>query len=215
MKDDPEKLGLQGENYWIYDGYDHDAIYAQRNDLVGGKVTGAYVSYPSMKNPESRGHTAEIIAFMDAEPFIQWENEPWRRRGEDYEQLKERISDALGTFIEEQLPGFEELIEYRELATPITTEHFTNHRNGNIYGLPSIPEKFKAIWLGPNTPIRDLYLTGSDAWSFGIVGAMMSGVLATAVAMRRPWKVMNIMSKAIQYSRQLHSRPSSGTQAKI
>ena len=127
----------------------------------------------------------------------------------------ERISDALVTFVEERLPGFEELIEYRELATPITTEHFTNHRNGNIYGLPSIPEKFKAIWLGPYTPIRNLYLTGSDVWFFGIVGSMMSGVLATAVAMRRPWKVVKIMSEAIRYSRQLHSRPSSVTQAKI
>jgi phytoene dehydrogenase-like protein len=207
LKDDPANLGLQGENYWIYNAYDHDAIYALRNDLVEGKVATVYLSFPSMKNPESRGHTAEIIAFLDAEPFIQWENEPWRKRGEDYEQLKDRISDAMVAFVEERLPGFAELIEYRELATPITTEHFTNHRNGAIYGLPIIPEKFKAIWLGPNTPIRNLYLTGSDAFSFGIVGSMMSGVLATAVAMRRPWKVMNIMSEAIQYSNQLHSQP--------
>jgi phytoene dehydrogenase-like protein len=215
LKSDPSKLGVQGENYWIYDGIDHDAIYAQRNALVEGEVAAAYVSFPSMKNPAARGHTAEIIAFLDAGPFIQWEDEPWRRRGEDYEQLKDRISDALVSFVEEQLPGFEELIEYRELATPITTEHFTNHRNGAIYGLPSIPEKFKASWLGPTTPVRNLYLTGSDAASFGVVGSMMSSVLATAVALRRPWKVMNFMSKAIQYSHQLHSQHASITQTKI
>ncbi|MCK5574089.1 MAG: NAD(P)/FAD-dependent oxidoreductase, partial [Bacteroidetes bacterium] len=139
LKDDPSKLGFRGENYWVYAGYDHDALYAQRNDLAKGRVGAAYLSFPSMKNPEARGHTAEIIAFMDAQPFVAWEKEPWRRRGEDYEQLKERISNALVAFLEKHFPGFQDLIDYRELSTPITTENFTNHRNGNIYGLPMVP----------------------------------------------------------------------------
>ena len=206
LKDDPAKLGLRGENYWMYDGYDHDAIYAERNALVDGKTSAVYLSFPSMKNPEARGHTAEIIAFIDAEPFIAWKNKPWRRRGNDYEQLKEHISNSLIAFVEARLPGFEDLIDYRELATPITTEHFTNHRNGNIYGLPMIPEKFKATWLGPRTPIRNLYLTGSDAATYGIVGSMMSGVLATSLAMGRPWSMLTIMARAIRFSQRLHAQ---------
>lgn len=211
LKDDPAKLGFRGENYWIYAGYDHDALYAQRNDLVDGKVSAAYLSFPSMKNPEAHGHTAEIIAFMDAEPFMAWENKQWRRRGEDYEQLKGNISDALVTFVEERFSGFEDLIDYRELGTPITTEYFTNHRNGNIYGLPMIPEKFRSPWLSPYTPIRNLYLTGSDAFCFGIVGSMMSGVITTAVVMGRPWRVMSFISQAMKFSHQLHAQ-AEGTQ---
>jgi len=206
LDDNPAEFGFRGENYWIYDGYDHDAIYARRNNLTEGSVGAVYLSFPSLKNPEARGHTAEIIAFMDAEPFKAWKNKPWRKRGEDYEQVKDRISEALIAFVEKRIPGFGNRVVYRELSTPITTEHFTNHRNGYIYGLPLVPEKFKAGWLGPRTPIRNLYLTGSDAASFGIVGAMMSGALSTAVVMGRPWSMVTIMSRAIQFSKILHAR---------
>jgi all-trans-retinol 13,14-reductase len=129
----------------------------------------------------------------------------WKRRGDDYEKLKSQISEALIAFVENRFPGFESLIDYRELGTPITTEYFTNHRNGNIYGLPMVPQKFRSLWLGPYTPIRKLFLTGSDAAFFGIVGAMMSGVITTAVAMGRPWKVMGIVGRAIKFSKQLHA----------
>jgi hypothetical protein len=44
---------------------------------------------------------------------------------------------------------------------------------------------------------------------------MMSAVLAMIVALRRPWKVMNIMSQVIRYSHQLHSQPSNAPQTKI
>ena len=59
-----------------------------------GKVSHAFLSFPSLKNPEAQGHTAEIIAFIDVDPFISWENKPWRHRDEEYEALKERIGDA-------------------------------------------------------------------------------------------------------------------------
>ena len=206
LNDDPASLGFHGENYWIYSGYHHDDIHEQRNDLVHGKVSHAYLSFPSCKNPKAKGHTAEIISFVDVDPFLEWENQPWRRRGEAYEALKKSISDALVAFVEQRFPGFAALIDYRELGTPITTEYFTNHRNGNIYGLPMVPDKFRSKCVSPYTPIRNLYLTGSDAAFFGIVGAMMSGVLTTAVAMRRPWTVISIFSKAMQFSKQIHAR---------
>lgn len=206
LKDDPARLGFRGENYWIFAGYDHDEGFARRNDLVDGKVSQAFLSFPSMKNPKAKGHTAEIIAFMDVDPFVKWENDRWRNRGEDYEQLKSRVSDALVAFVEAHYPGFAELIDYRELGTPITTEYFTNHRNGNIYGLPMVPERFTTTWLGPYTPIRNLYLTGSDAAFFGVIGSMMSGVLATAVAMGQPWKVVKMISQAEKFSKELHAQ---------
>lgn len=204
LEGNPRELGFEGENYWIYAGYDHDEIHARRNELVDGKVSHAFLSFPSLKNPVAKGNTAEIIAFLDIEPFLSWENEPWHRRGEEYEALKERIGDALVAFVGERFSGFAERIVYREVATPLTTEHFTNHRNGNIYGLPMVPEKFRVRWLSPKTPIRGFYLTGSDAAFFGIVGAMMSGVLSMAVATGQTWKLPAFFARAMKYSTALH-----------
>ena len=173
---------------------------------AGAHTTYTLLSFPSLKNPEAKGHTAEIIAFLDVDPFISWENKLWRQRGEEYEALKERIGDALVAFVEERFPGLAQRVCYRELGTPVTTEYFTNHRNGNIYGLPMVPEKFQVRWFSPRTPISGLYLTGSDAAFFGIVGAMMSGVLSTAVATGRPWKLPAIFTQAMKYSKALHQQ---------
>jgi hypothetical protein len=35
-------------------------------------------------------------------------------------------------------------------------------------------------WLKPDTPVKGLFLTGADAGSLGIVGALMGGVSAAA-----------------------------------
>ena len=48
-----------------------------------------------------------------------------------------------------------------------------------------IPERFQYDWLGPRTPIKNLYLAGADAAIFGIVGGMMGGVLAASAVTKR------------------------------
>ncbi|MEL4895433.1 phytoene desaturase family protein [Crocosphaera sp. Alani8] len=203
LKSDPKRFGFQGENYWIYSDYDHDDIHACRNELVNGQVNHAFLSFPSLKNPVAKGHTAEIIAFIDADSFNAWDNKPWRHRGGDYEELKTRIGNSLVEFVNEHFPGFAEQIEYLEVGTPITTTHFTNHRNGNIYGLPMVPEKFQNRWFSPKTPIQGLYLTGSDAALFGVCGAMTSGLLSAAMATKKPWKLVTMVARAIKYSNAL------------
>jgi all-trans-retinol 13,14-reductase len=176
LRESPELLGFRGENHWLFDGYDHDALFARRNRLFEGSVSVAYLSFPSLKDPEATTHTAEIIAPLDHTEVRDWMHLPWKRRGEEYEALKARISDALLSFVELHYPRFTELVEYRELATPLSVEHFAAHPGGAIYGLPAVPERYGIEGLGIRTPIRGLLLTGSDVAVHGIVGAMMGGV---------------------------------------
>lgn len=86
-------------------------------------------------------------------------------------------------FLEKRFPGFRDLIEFTELSTPITTEFFTGHKEGSIYGLSCTPERFKQEWLGVRTTIKNLYLTGADACSPGVAGALMGGVAASSVVL--------------------------------
>jgi phytoene dehydrogenase-like protein len=177
---DPRELGFRGENYWLFDGFDHDQSSARSNDLLDGKVHTCYLSFPSLKNPRAVRHTAEIIAPIGWDALAKYQEEPWRRRGEEYNQAKERISAALIEFVEQRHPGFQAAVEYRELSTPLTVEHFTGHPHGAIYGYPATPERFGLRWLGPKTGIRGLFLAGADSGSLGIVGALMGGVMAAA-----------------------------------
>ena len=181
LKADPRSLGFHGENHWIYSGYDHNEHWQNGSKYVhGGDVTMAYLSFPSLKDPTAEGHTAEIISFAPYEPFARWAAQPWKKRDEEYQRLKQSITEKLLAFVEQRYPGFTALVDYSELSTPITTEYFTSHPQGRIYGLPCVPERFdrkKSPWFSTKTPVKNLYLTGADALSPGIAGAMMSAII--------------------------------------
>jgi all-trans-retinol 13,14-reductase len=181
LRRDPRELGFKGENYWLFESFDHDEMYTQRNKILDGRATMAYLSFPSLKDRQAQRHTAEIIAPLSYGSLEAHRDEPWRRRSADYGSAKDRITQALLDLVERHHPGFGDLVEYSELATPLTFEHFTAAPSGTIYGYPGTPEKYGKAWLGPRTPIRNLYLTGSDAALLGIMGALMGGVLTASL----------------------------------
>lgn len=199
LRSDPRELGFQGENYWIFSSFDHDDIYARRDHLFDGHAVMAYVSFPSSKDPLAKRHTAEIIAPLSYRSLKAYSEEPWRRRDLEYESAKDRITRALLDLVERHHPGFVNLIEYSELGTPLTFEHFTAAPAGSIYGYPGTPDKYRKPWLKPRTPIRNLYLTGSDVALLGIMGALMGGVL-TASCLLGPFGFFKIMHAANRHS---------------
>ncbi len=199
LKSDPRALGFGGENHWIYNSYDHDANFAQGTDWVQkGMAAGAYMSFPSLKNSEAKAHTAEIIAFTDYGFFARWKDQPWKKRDTEYKELKEKITAALIAFVAKHYPGLPDLIEYTELSTPITTEHFSSHPRGSIYGVACVPERFlstESPWCNPVSPVGNLYLTGADVSSPGVAGAMM-GAVATLSQLPDGFKLLDLMRLA-------------------
>ena len=179
LENSPASLGARGENHWMFTDCDHDLTYDRRNALVDGTVATAYLSFPSLKEGSARHHTAEVVAPLDYAPLARWRDRSWRRRGPDYEEVKQRIADSLLAFADRHLPGLRALTAFVELATPLTVERFTGHREGAIYGLAPMPERFSMRCLDVATPIRGLLLTGSDVSAAGVVGALMGGVATT------------------------------------
>jgi phytoene dehydrogenase-like protein len=180
LRGDPRGIGFQGENHWIFSSYDHDRTYAQRDKLLDGRADMAYLSFPSLKDPNANRHTAEIIAPLSYRSLQGYRDGSWRRRGPDYDAIKRQIVEALLDLVEQHHPGFRDLVEFSELGTPLTFEHFTAAPSGAIYGYPGTPEKYRKQWLSVNTPVRNLYLTGSDVSVLGIMGALMGGVMTAS-----------------------------------
>jgi phytoene dehydrogenase-like protein len=181
LKESPKKIGFQGENHWIHTTYNHDDILKTITESVENPPQFCFLSFPSMKNPLSKGHTAEIIAGIDYRFFTQWKAQAWKHRDEDYTKLKTKITALLIHSVESSYPGFQDLIEYAELATPLTFEHFSTSDQGVVYGIPWIPERLDLSWTSTKTPIKNLYLTGVDTFPSGIMGAMMSGVKTAGI----------------------------------
>ncbi len=184
FSDDPRQLGFQGENHWIFNTFDHQTVDRQKGQwLQEGEPLQAYLSFPSLKDPEAKKHTAEIIAAADYESFASWRDQHWLHRDDQYQALKQHIQEQLLAIAECHYPGFTELVDYCEVSTPLTNEHFTAHPQGSMYGLPVAPERFMSqnrSWTRVKTPIPGLYMTGSDVYTMGIMGAMMGALLTTS-----------------------------------
>ena len=142
-----------------------------------GRPHDIFVSFPSVKSGESP-HTAEIISFCDADSFRQWADLPKGDRGPDYSALKERVARGMLDLAESAAPGLSDLVDYLEVSTPLTYAHYTAHPAGAFYGPPATPLRYRSDPLGPRTAIPRLFLSGQDAGSTGIMGAMMGGLAA-------------------------------------
>lgn len=189
LKDSPASLGVQGENHWVYESYDHDTAML-RGDCAGGY----YLSFPSLKNPEAKGHTADIISFAGYGSFAPWATGQWKKRGDDYEKLKQDIASSLIARVDKHLPGFADMVAYIDVSTPVSMEHFQGNARGAFYGVPATPARMFQPWTRAKTPVTNLYLTGCDVMTPGVMGALMGGV-KTAGALMGPFGFIRLMRR--------------------
>lgn len=184
LKNSPASMGFDGRNHWLFEGYDHDFDPHNSTALMDGRPNICYLSFPSMKGGSahelSKKHTAEVIAPINFRAFEEWSNSSWKQRGDEYEALKKHISKILIDAVERRYPGFAELIDYTELSTPLTNRDFLGHKFGALYGIPATVDTFKEKPWDPHTPVKNLYLTGSDIVTLGIVGAAFGGLVTAS-----------------------------------
>ena len=185
-----EDLGLKTTNYWIYpDNYNHDDSVEKYLENPDAPLPVCYISFPSAKDPDWERRfpgksTIEIITLAPYDWFKKWEDKRWKKRGEDYEAYKEKLTQRLLAELYKKHPNLKEKVVHAELSTPLSTKHFANYQQGEIYGISHDPDRFEHKFLRADTPIKGLYLTGQDIVTAGIGGGLAGGVL-TASAIRR------------------------------
>ncbi len=67
------------------------------------------------------------------------------------------------------LPDFSDSVVFLDTFTPKTIKKFTGHANGAVYGSPVKTRDGK-------TPLKNLFICGTDQGFLGIIGATLSGV---------------------------------------
>ena len=181
-----EELQLPKNNLWIYpENIDHDTAvenYLNDNDSDFPLV---YISFASSKDPTWQSRypgksTIDVITLLPYENFTKWEGSRWMKRGDEYNNLKEKISQRLLKHLYDQLPQLKGKIDTYELSSPLTTKNFVNYSKGELYGLDHTPSRFNQKFLRPKTPIKNFYLTGQDIVSAGVGGALFSGLITAA-----------------------------------
>lgn len=200
LKGDITQAGATAANRWFYQTLD----FRRTTWNIGPEgprepVPCVYTSFPSLKDPQhdpgpEQRHMAELITFVPWEVFRAWDGTKWRRRGADYDALKQQLTDGMLEVLYRHMPGLRGMIDHAELGTPLSADLFARPSAGSIYGLEHVPERFQNRNLRPRTPIPGLYLAGSDIACCGIVGAMVGGVLAAAAVspLRVGWYLRSV-----------------------
>jgi all-trans-retinol 13,14-reductase len=186
FRGDIRKAGAGSANKWFYETWVSEKdIWSIYDPDADSPVL--YTSFPSLKDPThdpgpEQRHTGEIVTFVPWSMFGEWRNTPWKDRPGEYDALKKRVQDKLLAQFFRHMPELQPMLEYAELSTPISTRHFVRPVMGSIYGLEPTPRRFRTTWLRPRSPIENLFFSGSEVTTVGVMGAMMGGVLAAASA---------------------------------
>ncbi len=182
----PQELNLPKANHWIYPGdADHDTCVDRYIENIEEEFPLVYISFPSAKDPDWSNRypgksTIDIITLLPYGPFRAWEGSRWMNRGDDYDRLKEKLTDRLLQVLYKQVPSTKGKVDHAELSSPLTTRHFMNYEHGELYGLDHSPSRFRQKALQPRTSIKNYYLTGQDITTCGVGSAMFAGLLTVS-----------------------------------
>lgn len=199
LKREAGEAEFAASNLWIHGSYDHDRNYSECSiENLDRPFPVMFFSFPSAKDPAFAAHygnhsTVELIVPIPYQEFSLWAGTAWKKRNAEYLELKERIAEKLVNTLYEHVPKTRGKLDCCEVSTPLTTRHFANYAQGEIYGLSAIPARYELRGLAPRTPIRNLFLTGQDVCSLGVAGALMGGVLTASAILGK-----NLMPRVLK-----------------
>jgi len=198
LKIPPKELQSKNTNLWIYPSYNHDKNVKDFFRNKKSNLPVVYVSFPAAKDPLfNRKYpnlsTMEAITVSAFEDFKNWDNKPWKKRGNEYEEKKEKISERILEQIYQYVPNAKGNIDYYELSTPLSVKSLANYQNGELYGINHTPDRFHQKWLRAKVDIKNLYLTGQDIITVGVTSAMFSGLLTASAILKK-----NLMKELIK-----------------
>ncbi|KAL5257799.1 hypothetical protein ACHWQZ_G012661 [Mnemiopsis leidyi] len=216
-----EELNLKRQNTWAFTdsnaamaGTSCEYFVQDNADTASDKeVPLLFISFPSEKDPNWNNHperrgksTVAIVTFAQWKWFEAWEDKPLKRRGDDYERAKKLIGQRMIEQTCQLYPQIEDCIDYIDIGTPVTNNHYISSTKGEIYGLDHNVGRFDAevsAVLRPETDIPGLYLTGQDVLMCGFTGALMGGALTSCAMLKRDifTDIWNLRKSAYPYSK--------------
>jgi len=144
--------------------YNNDKKYNYRPASNYFDANSAVVCFPdNYERNQIEGEGTVRITFMAN--YDQWRD----LSREDYDLKKEEVAKS-ALFLAKKLdPSFDGILLFTDVFSPLTIERYTWHLNGTVYG--SIDKSRDGT-----TPIKNLFVIGTDQGFLGIVGSILSGV---------------------------------------
>jgi phytoene desaturase len=160
-----------------YLGEDEDADWDKYHQtLQNGELElgGMGIRIPSNLEPSYAPKRKSSLILITLAPYSyknNWMSSPETTRTKQYQSLKKEVADKMVMMAEKVIPDLSKHIVVRDAATPLTFERYTWNSEGAWYG-PRIDQKMPAYI----TPVKNLYLAGSNTRGAGVPNAFLSGI---------------------------------------
>lgn len=161
----PNELPYFNHNKYVYKKANVWTFSQEMGD-VGGVMVSARI-------PEDGTLFVRQIDLLTPMPWAicsQWEETTLGRRGETYEQQKERMADECIRLAERVIPGLSQMVEKRYTSTPLTWRDYTLSPCGSAFGVRKDCRAPLLTMLSPKTPVPNLFLTGQSLVLHGLEG---------------------------------------------
>jgi prolycopene isomerase len=154
----------------------------------GGFAVTLYDNLYKGYSPEGK-NTLNIMTLQGYDHWAKFHDDYFNDEKNEYNKEKERIADILIDNVEKTLlPRLRDAIEIKEIGTPLTNIRYTSNYKGAVYGFDQTLDNSGQNRLGHETPIKNLYLSGT--WTqpgHGYGGVIYSGLQCFGEIMKN-WK---------------------------
>ncbi|XP_057717119.1 all-trans-retinol 13,14-reductase-like [Corythoichthys intestinalis] len=193
-----EELGLKADNYWIFSENNFNELCIKYRDSdreeSAKNIPLLFVASPSAKDPtwEERmpgKSTLTLVSFAKYEWFEEWKDDKPTNRASDYKELKQAFMETTLQTVLDNFPKItRDKVEFIDAGTPITNTHYIAAPKGEMYGADHSVDRFNPqLWanLRPQTPLKNLYLTGQDVFLCGFAGALAGALSCGSTILHR------------------------------
>jgi hypothetical protein len=184
----PEVLRLPSHNLWYFHEDDMQAASARFDQCpLKHRPAYVYVGFPCTHTPQwKETHPNASNAVVICEADFAWFK---TMDSERYSCFKTAMSDKLLEILHELVPQTRNHVSWHSLGTPKTEARYLHSFRGGSYGTKGDCELFhdtqkNVPWtMNVYTPVRGLFMGGSDGFLPSFTGAMYGGALAAIAAM--------------------------------
>ncbi|XP_039073527.1 all-trans-retinol 13,14-reductase isoform X2 [Hyaena hyaena] len=192
-----EELGLQPTNYFVYFDTDLDKAMedyvSMPREEAAAHMPVLFIAPSSAKDPtwEDRfpGQSTMIVVVPTCyEWFEEWQDKAEGKRGSDYETLKNSFVEACLSVVMRLFPQLEGKVETVVGGSPLTHQFYLGAPRGACYGADHDLDRLHPhlmVSMRVQSPIPNLYLTGQDVFTCGLVGTLQGALLCCSAILKR------------------------------
>lgn len=135
---------------------------------------------------------AILFSYMNYEDVAKWDGTKIGRRGADYEEFKKIKAERLLECLEKDMPGILSKIESYCTSTPLTYQDYTATKEGSTYGVIRDVASPIQTTISQRTKIPNLFLTGQNTNSHGVLGVIISSVITASELLGKDFLIKQI-----------------------